>query len=167
MTGDDVSAIRAALSDAAGRRIDQPEFASALGLEGPNRRKTVQRWESDGPSGPAGVAMTYLAQGALDASMKRVVPEHVFGGGLGEGGAGYDTIVRLWWPRFVAIALPASVPLTDEQQFVWLERDVERLVVALWIDDPSAFGGGEEISYLRRAATLAQEETIDSIDEFG
>jgi hypothetical protein len=164
----EVRSIRHAISRALGRpsvgpaAFSQQELGEALGLAQGSARKTIERWEAEGPTGPAGIALTYLGQGALDDELKRVVPEYAFGPGLGDGGSGREIIVRLWWPRFIGVVLEGHVPTTLDS--AWIEDEVERLAVAMWIDDPNLPGAPDPIEWVRRAATLIQIETQDAAE---
>lgn len=164
----EVKSIRQAIGRTLGRPIagpaafSQQELGEALGLSENSARKTMERWEKEGPTGPAGIALTYLGQGALDDELKRVVPEYAFGPGLGDGGSGREIIVRLWWPRFIGVVLEGHVPTTLDS--AWIEDEVERLAVAMWIDDPNLPGAPDPIEWVRRAATLIQIETQDAAE---
>lgn len=140
-----------------GLNLDQRELAEVLGLSG-NGRVTVGRWEDDkgpGPSGPAATALTYLAQGALDDTMKTVLSEHAFA----EGENGVELVYRNWRPRFIAAVTPdaASDDAIQTAPGEWLS-------VALWIDDPSAPPGWDAGELLKRAATAWEIYNQDSAE---
>jgi hypothetical protein len=170
MKSADVKSVRRALGLAMGKppagpnSLSQSTFGELLGLSPGNARKSIERWESDGPTGPGAVALTYLGQGLPDEEMKRVLPEFVTGGRMGESGLAHDYVIRLWWPRFVAVVLPAEIPVAND--FVWMAENVERLVVALWLDDPEVAGAPDRFDALRRAAALLEIETQDAMEEF-
>lgn len=168
----DVKSIRQAIGSMMGKppsgpnSLSQGAFGEMLGLSPGNARKTIERWETEGPTGPGGVAIAYLGQGAPDDDMKRVLPEFVVGAGMGEGGLEHDYVIRLWWPRFVAVALPAQIQVENDD-WIWIVENVERFVVALWMDNPDAPGAPDRSGYLRRAASLLEIETQDAMEEFG
>jgi len=162
MAGLDLALLRRALSAAAGRPISQADLGRALGLAEANADRTVRRWEEGEPSGPASVALAYLAQGALDEAMRRIVPEYVQASALPDDEAGPELVLRLWWPRFIGVVLSAEVDPPEGAKWAWIERGVERLVAALWIDDPALFGA-DPAALLRRGAALFQEASLDSI----
>lgn len=170
MKPSDVKSIRAALGAAAGLSaagpgsLSQNAFGAMLGLSEGNARKTVDRWETEGPTGPAAAALTYIQQGLLEGAMKQIVPEHVFGNGIGDGGTDQDIVVRLWWPRFVATTMPAYVPMADDVEWAWIEPDEERLAVIMWIDDPAVPGAPASLTWVQRAATFAQIDTQDVME---
>jgi transcriptional regulator with XRE-family HTH domain len=60
VTGADVKRIREALGETLGRRVSQRDLGLALGLAPANAADTVRRWEHEGPSGPAAVALELL-----------------------------------------------------------------------------------------------------------
>lgn len=62
MTGADVNAIRMALGRVIGRRVSCRDLGLALGLAPANAADTVRRWERDGPTGPAAVALGFMRQ---------------------------------------------------------------------------------------------------------
>lgn len=165
MTGEQFAILRRALSAAAGRHVSQTDLGRALGLAEVNSRRTVARWEEGRPSGPAAIAMTYLAQGCLDEVMRQIVPEYVEATALPDGQAGPELVIRLWWPRFVGAVLSAEVePPGDD--WAWIEPGVERLAVAMWIDDPTLFGADAE-ALVRRGAALFQERSLDALEGAG
>lgn len=164
MTGGEFKRLRMALSAAVGRHLSQADIGAAFGLAASSADRTVRNWETGEPSGPAAVAMTYLAQGALDDAMREVIPEFVHAGALPDGDTHPELVIRLWWPRFVAVVLSAEVPPPEGARWVWIERGVERLVAALWIDDPAALGSADPDGLLQRAAVLLQEATLDAIE---
>jgi hypothetical protein len=65
MTGADVKAIREALGRAIGRRISCRDLGCALGLAPTNAADTIRKWEAEGPTGPAAVALMFMS-GATD-----------------------------------------------------------------------------------------------------
>lgn len=161
MTPARVRAIRGALG------LNQGEFARAARLTGDDPARTVRRWEAgDTPvSGIAGLAIEYLGQGALDDTMRAIVPEYVDGTGLCEGPAdGREIVIRLWRPRFVAAVVAADVKLPPGAAWAWIERGVERLVTTMWIDDPDAPPGFDRRALLERAASLYQARTLDDVE---
>ncbi|HET8612990.1 MAG TPA: hypothetical protein VFL92_09520 [Sphingomonas sp.] len=158
MQPEDVRAIRAALG------LTQDELAEALGFSGPTRRKTIQRAEDDSGaqplSGPASVALTYLAQGALDETMQRVLPEHV--AAVDCEGGDQDLLIRLWRPRFIGV-ITEGRPAADRDA---MEGEAgEWLSVAMWIDDPAAPPGWNVDDLLHRALAAWEIYTQDSFEE--
>lgn len=151
MTPREVRDIRKALN------LDQRELAEVLGLKG-NGRVTVGRWETEGgegPSGPAAAVLTYLAQGALDDTMKAVLPEHAFA----EGENGVELVYRNWRPRYIA-AVTTDAASDDAIQ----TAPNEWLSVAMWIDDPNAAPGWGADGLLKRAATAWEIYNQDSAE---
>ncbi len=62
MTGDDVKAIRQALELRLGRTISRADLGRALGLEPSNAYTAARKWERDGPTGPAAIALTLFRE---------------------------------------------------------------------------------------------------------
>lgn len=154
MTGDEARRIRRAL------KLTQPQLAGILGLSEANGDRTVRAWE-DGQkevTGPASVALDYLAQGALDDTMRAVIPEYVAGEGLPEGE--WELVIRLHAPRFLAAVLSAEIPPPVE--WAWIEPGVERLAVLMWIDPPDLVADPQQL--IQRAAALFQEYSLDALD---
>ncbi len=166
MTGDDVKRIRRDLGVAAGRRISQRELGAALGLSADNADRMVRRWEDAAPTGPAAVALGYLHQAALDDVMRQAIPAYVQATALPEADGTPELVLRLHWPRFIAAVMPADDDVPDGLPWAWIEPGVERLAIAMWIDDPAAFGADPD-ALLREAATLFQESTLDALDAEG
>ncbi len=160
MTGFEVRALRRALSDMTGERVSQRKLGVALGLSAANADRTVRNWEENAPSGPASVALTYLAQGVLDDVMKNVVPEFLSASPLGAENGDLEFVVRLWWPRFIGVVLSAEI--TPPGAWAWVEPEVERLALLVAIDDAAAFGGDWE-PFLRRGASAFQIHTLDAL----
>lgn len=150
MKPDQVKGIRRALN------LSQRELGQALGLTHENADRVVRRWESgqQAITGPAAVALAYLGQGALDDTMKSLIPEHVVAAdALGE--IGHELVIRLWRPRCLAIV--------TEQPFgqaAPVDGGVEYLSVAMWIDDPARFN---EKEILGRMAAAFSAYTADSL----
>lgn len=67
MTGTDVKAIREALGRTLGRRLSCRDLGLALGLAPANAGDTVRKWEREGPTGPAAVALNFMRE-ATDIS---------------------------------------------------------------------------------------------------
>jgi transcriptional regulator with XRE-family HTH domain len=152
--------VRAALG------LTQAQMAEAIGLSGTDPARTIRNWEAgETITGPAQLAIAYLGQGALDATMQRVVPEFVEGADLGDNPAAEqrEFIVRLWRPRFVATVLSAEMPVPTGAVWAWIERDIERLVAGLWIDDPAAPPGFDVQALVERAANFYQLRSLDSL----
>jgi DNA-binding transcriptional regulator YiaG len=63
MTGAEVKAIREALGEALGQRLSQQDLGLMLGLAPKNAGDTVRKWEDSVPTGPAAVALLFMAQG--------------------------------------------------------------------------------------------------------
>lgn len=163
MTGAEFAILRRALSAAVGRPLHQPELGRALGLKPDNADRTVRRWEEVGPTGPAALAMTYLAEGCLDDVMRQVVPEYVEATALPDAEGAPELVIRLWWPRFIAAVLTVEVEPPSEH-WAWIEPGIERLAVAMWIDEPGLFGV-DPMPLIRRAAALLQERTLDALED--
>ena len=156
MTGDEARHIRRAL------KLTQPEMAAELGLAADNGDRTIRAWEdgSKRVAGPAAVALAYMAQGALDDVMRQVLPEYIHGEGL-ENPEQPEFVIRLWTPRFIAVVVSAEVKFEGMQ--VWIEPDVEKLCLALWIDPPS-LSKRKPIELLAEAASRFQEHSLDSLE---
>lgn len=132
MDGSQVKLVRASLSKATGKHVSVMDLGLALGLQRKRAERSVREWEHDQPTGPAAVALTYLA-----ASMKAHIPEHV--AGVCEDDARY--VVRLRWPRFLM-----SI------------EDDDPLPAVTWLDDPSAFASElRPIDYIERAREFGKE----------
>jgi len=150
VTPDQIREIRSALN------LSQRELGQDLGLTPDNADRVVRRWESgqQAITGPSAVALAYLGQGALDDTMKSLIPEHVVAAdALGE--IGHELVIRLWRPRCLAIV--------TEQPFgqaVPVDGGVEYLSVALWIDDPARFNARD---ILGRMAAAFSAYTADSL----
>lgn len=116
--------------------------------------RTVRRWKGgEAASGPAAVALAYMAQGAMGDEMKRVIPEHVVAGdALGE--IGHEIVLRLWWPR--ALAIVSEHKMTPDAIQV---DGCEWLNIAMWIDDPVNV---DAAALLRRMATAFEIYTADA-----
>lgn len=153
MNGRDFRALRRALG------MTQRELGLALGLAPSSADKTVRNWEDSNPSGPAAVAMTYMAQGALEETMRCVIPEVVFAEAIPEPGTHRELVIRLWRPRFVAVVI--EQPLEDFEPVVPIGAEGEWLAVALWIDDPAGFDRKE---LLQRAAAAFEIYTAESFE---
>ena len=145
----------------------QHQIGVRLGLAEKSAARTVRGWESGDPKyslgGPARVAATYLAQGVLNDLMKSVLPEYVLADGLPDPDAHRDLVIRLWYPRFVAVSYPAA-GLKDFPEDLQRERvdplGSEWLVAVLWMDDPIDC---DTRDLLRRAVTYLELETLDAI----
>jgi len=150
MTPATVRRLRAALG------LQQAELAQAMGIAA---RETVSNWERDGSpktiTGPAARLLTYMAQGALDATMASALTEHAFA--VTEAGA--ELVYRNHRPRFIAAVTdrPAGDDVIEVVPGEWLS-------VALWIDDPTAPPGWNVDDLLRRAATAWEVYTQDSAE---
>lgn len=155
MTGKDIREIRAALG------LTQTELAHALGFEGLNARSTINRAEHDkvSLSGSASLALTYLAQGALDETMASVIPEWVMGGA--HDGAGPELLIHLRRPRFIGLVTDGAIT-PDLDQIAGPTGEV--ITVAMWIDDPTARPGFDVPALLRRASAALEVYTQDSFD---
>jgi hypothetical protein len=114
MTGDDVRLIRERLGKELSRHLGQQAFGVGLGLANANIADTIRGWESDGATGLATTALSYLRQG-----LETTLPEFL----KASDSAGKPYVARLHWPRFVAQVLDDG----------WL-GEVE------WIDEPGQFG---------------------------
>lgn len=126
----EVEAIRKALGDAVGGRVSQDDLGQALGLSEHTAQRKVREWEKDGPTGPAASALFYLSQGVgpwIDQ-----LPEYLPAG---------SWMVRLHWPRFVAVVRPWS----QTPSGTGIKIDEHRaMAIAQWIDNPEDFWGAEE-----------------------
>lgn len=163
MTPDEVKRARIAL------RLTQPQLAELLGLQPGNGDRTIRGWE-DGTrpiTGPAALALTYAAQGALDDVMRQVIPEYVVAEAMSEDSADSpEMVIRLHRPRFIAVVLPSDFVLPDADSAP-IGAGIERLVVAMWIDDPSGPPGWDAGDLLARAAAAFEMHAADTEEEFG
>jgi len=142
--------------------LSQEEMARAIGLGGTNPDRTLRLWEAGQTiTGPAQTAIAYLGQGALDDAMKKIVPEFLAASPLPETAGGREYVIRLWRPRFLAVVMPAAAPIAKGTRWAWIEPRVERLAVAMWIDDPEAPPGFDARELVERAASLFQAQTLD------
>ncbi|HXV25224.1 MAG TPA: hypothetical protein VED46_13305 [Alphaproteobacteria bacterium] len=97
-----------------------------------------------------------MAQGALDETMQRVIPEVVFAEAIPDPRTHRELVVRL---RFIAVVI--EEPLEDFEPIVPIGAEGEWLAVALWIDDPAGFDRKE---LLQRAAAAFEIYTAESFE---
>jgi hypothetical protein len=135
LTGRDLRGTRKALA------LNQRQMAELLHYRGENGDRTIRNLESqEAPlSGPLAMALTYLRQGLLDEVMELVVPEYIIGEDM-HLETGLDYILRMRWPRFVAI-LAASTDLNGLAGAAGPRDTLDLgdgsiLAVAMWIDEP-------------------------------
>ena len=143
-------------------RLTQAQLATVLGLAAENGDRTVRAWE-DGTkrvTGPAAVALAYMSQGALDDVMRQIVPEYVQAEGLGDDDQP-ELVIRLWTPRFVAAVVSAEVEFDGPQ--AWIEPDVEKLCLVMWIDPPG-LSKRDPTELLAEAASRFQEYSLDALE---
>lgn len=159
MTPEDVKKIRDAFSEIVGKEISAHQMAAVLELSPDNDARTYRRYESEGPSGPAVVALRYMAQGLAGLYPDLGIPQFVCGRGIHTplSGPSDKFIVRLWWPRFVATIVMRSTGgdgVDEVDDFVI--DDQRSLRVVQWIDDPLTFSrarryyGEHAASHVRR-----------------
>src|SRR5712675_330638 len=96
MTAVQVKNLRREIYYITGNQVTPEILGRAMGLSEKRAARGVREWEQFGPSGPAGVALTYLAQG-----LNTKLPEHIHGRSDDDGGGDCDYVIRLRWPRFI------------------------------------------------------------------
>jgi len=146
--------------------MTQTELGKALGLRGGDVGRTVRGWEqsqdhkSHKPiTGPAALALTYLAQGALDETMKKIVPEFVVASdALSDKDS--ELVIHLWRPRFIAVVADPDIAQSMPDS-IEVDAGIESLAVAMWIDDPDGFDVDD---LLKRAASSFEIYTQDSFE---
>jgi len=129
MTAAQVKNLRREIYYVTGIPVTPKMLGRALGLSEKRAERGVREWEHAGPTGPAGVALTYLAQG-----LSRKLPEYIIGVSDEEAGVAY--VIRLRWPRFIMM-----VP----------DQQIELYFISQWIDDPTALGQDNTSKFIAQA----------------
>jgi hypothetical protein len=123
MNGDQVRNVQLALQEFTGCDVSCADLGIAVGLAKDSANHKIRGWQRNGPTGPGGVALTYLAQG-----LNTWLPEHIAGMHNGD-----LYVIRLQWPRFVMrIALSGrpdhshAIPAPEAKIIQWID-DVDAL----------------------------------------
>lgn len=133
-------------------------FGAVVGLntENDNHGRTVRMWEA-GDSTPSGVAqkvMQYISQGVSmdDPGFYKFIPEYVFGDEFGAGG---EYIIRLHYPRFVAVVGNRGFPDMSYSLDAIAGEETPEYVNIIQIIDPATEEQLKEA--LKKAAVLFYE----------
>jgi transcriptional regulator with XRE-family HTH domain len=148
--------------------LSQPEFGQLLGLAPTNADRMVRRWEDSAPTGPAAVAAAYIAPGVLDDTMKPVTPEYVIANPIppSPGGADREMVIRLWYPRFLAVVVENEI-LHPDLEAVPIPGDEETsLAVAMWMDPVAQDVDTRALLARGAAAYQIDRDEIDEADGY-
>lgn len=133
-------------------------FGAVVGLntENDNHGRTVRMWEA-GDSTPSGVAqkvMQYISQGISmdDPGFYKFIPEYVFGDEFGAGG---EYIIRLHYPRFIAVVGNREFPFMSYSLDAIAGEETPEYINIIQTIDPATEEQLKEA--LKKAAVLFYE----------
>lgn len=161
MNGRDFREMRRALG------LSQGDLGRMLGLSQANPDRGIRKMEDTHPSGPAAVAISYMAQGALDETMQQLIPEYVLAHAMPEDSGYRELVIRLWYPRFIAlVATPSDLEALDaDVPVIELAGGAEGLALVMQIDPARPDDDMDRL--LHEAASHFEIYTQDSFEASG